>query len=36
MAKQAEHIWNGDVTGQNYFQVKIFQPRLILNFLCES
>lgn len=33
MAKQAGRIWNGDVTGQNYFQVNIFQPRLILNFL---
>ena len=31
--KQAGHIWNGAVTGQNYFQVNIFQPRLILNFL---
>lgn len=26
-------FWNGAVTGQNYFQVNIFQPRLILNFL---
>ena len=33
MAKQAGLIWNGAVTGQNYFQVNIFQPRLILNFL---
>ena len=34
IATTAGYIWNGDVMGQNSFQVKIFQPTLILNFLC--
>ena len=29
-----EDPFNVYVTGQNYIQVKIFQPRLILNLFC--
>ena len=28
---QAAYVY---VTGQNYIQIKIFKPRLVLNFLC--